>query len=338
MNSSAAWKIGQCLLISLLFVRGAAADPAAAPPAPPVGAQSAAPVVALDPDSDSGRRAEAEALRLRALQYYDAGDYEAARRDFERANQLRSSFRLLYNLGVVSLALSDPASAYDYFERCLASAGSDLPEERRSGLAQQLQVLSARTALLTIAVDTAGAIVLLDDQVIGVAPLAGPVRRNPGTLRVSARLPDGRSVSRSVGLAAGQALRLELDLIVPPPPLIYSAKVSPARQVPWAGWAATAALATGAVVAGLEALSTQRSYERSIANIGTSRAELDRLDTRTTRWSVTADTLTGAAILVGAYSLYLSLRPARTPSSASHNLKPFPIGLQADRSGLGISF
>jgi tetratricopeptide (TPR) repeat protein len=314
-------------------------QPSAAPPL-----ESSRPVsgtASADADPDAARKAEAEALRQRALSDYDAGDYAAARREFERANAVLSSFHLLYNLGVVSMALADPASAHAYFERCLAKAGNDLPEERRLEIERQLQELAARTALLYITVSSSGALVLLDEQNVGVSPLAAPVRHNPGPVRVSARLPEGRNVSQTVNLAAGQTSRVDLDFTVPAPHFEARPVAPPEHQqrhVPWAGWAATAALTTGAVVAGLEALSAQHSYERPFESIGTTRAELDRLDTRTTRWSVAADTLTGAAIVVGAYSLYLMLRDAPVTPSANNASNKFSLQLQSQRASLGIRF
>ena len=295
------------------------------------------PVLAA-PSSDAARKAEAEGLRLRALQHYDAHEYRAAREDFERANQLLPSFRLLYNLGVVSLALADAASAYDYFQRGLVLGGAELSEEKRSAIERQLQELEARTALLTVAVDTPGALVLVGDLSLGNSPLGRAIRLNPGPIRVVARLPDGRNAEKTVVLVAGQASQLGLALNAPTAILVHPTAPRPQRPLPWVGWTTTVVLATGATIAGIEALSAQHDHEQAIANIGASRAELDRLDTRATRWSVAADTLTTAAIVVGAYSLYLTLRRAPVAQSAHSTSGAFSPQLQSQRAGLTFSF
>jgi eukaryotic-like serine/threonine-protein kinase len=332
MAAKVAWAV---VVVGLACSAAAKADPlvnASATDAAP--ATSSAEVPSTPPaesDPEAARRAEAELVRLRALNYYDAGDYSAARREFERANQL------LYNLGVVSLALRDPASAYDYFQRCLAQGRQELPEDRRSELEKQLQDLSKETVLLTVTVNLPGALILIDDQRVAEAPLAAPLRRNPGTARVVARLADGRTLTRNVELVSGQAAQVNLEFAIAPPLLYPAPATRPERHVPWVGWAATAVLATGAVVAGVQAISAQNSYQTAIGSIGTSRAELDQLDAKTTRWSVTADVLTGAAVVAGAFSLYLTLRH---PPSASANsgLKNFSLQLQTQRVGLGMRF
>src|SRR4051812_27183379 len=120
MTCRAAWNTWPLLVAALLWPQSSSAQAQVNEVAPePVGAPSTETAQSPDDtDPAAARKAEADALRLRALSYYDAGDYVAARREFERANQLLPSFRLLYNLGIISLALTDAASAYGYFERC----------------------------------------------------------------------------------------------------------------------------------------------------------------------------------------------------------------------------
>jgi hypothetical protein len=322
-------------VVAMLWAGAAAAAPgnAAHDAAEPVDATSppttpAVPAVPVEP-----QKGEAEQHRQRALRFYDAGNYGAARAEFERANQLMASFRLLYNLGVVSMALGDSASAYDFFRRYLDEGGSGVPPEMRAEIELQLRDLSEHIATLVVLVDTPGAEVFVDDTPIGISPLAVPVHVNAGTRRVSARHSQRQADSQSVQLSEGETVRVRLTLAVPPP------KVQPpGRPIFWAGWATTTALAGGAVLAGLEALAAQRQYQEQRGTVGTLREELDRSNARATGWSVAADTLGGAAIVVGAYSLYMTLRHTPAQRLAVAGSGSFALRLRPNQAIVALSF
>lgn len=311
-----------------LFVVGAHAAPEDSPAA---GAAPATAPTPLPETPETARRAEAEERRQRALQFYDAGDYPAALAEFQRANQLMPSFRLLYNLGVVSLALADSASAYDYFQSYLTQGGSAVPAETRAGVQSQLRDLAAQIATLTVLIDTVGTEVFVDERSLGVSPLAGPVHVNAGSHLLSARLRGAQSVSRRLELRGGETARVELKLAI-----TRKRPIAARKTVPWVGWASTAVLAAGAGFAGLEALAAQRSYQQTFDSV-TTRPGLDRSDSRAKGWSIAADTLDGAAVVVGAYSLYLTLRhPAQQLSSLAPG--QLALHLSPGRACLGLSF
>ena len=279
-------------------------------------------------DTASARRDEAEQRRLRALAFYDSGDYAAARSEFAHANQLMPSFRLLYNLGVVSLDLADPAGAYDYFERYLAEGGELVPPETRTEVLGQLHTLAAHVVTVAIYVDTPGATVLVDENPVGVTPLARALHVNPGTRRLSVRMQSGRAQSKTLELSSGDSIRVAFTLALPPAP-----PAGPRQRIFWPGWAGTAALTAGAVFAGFEALSAQHDYQHQFDTI-TSRGELDHLDTRATRWSLAADTLASTAIIVGVYSLYMTLRRAPAQTDAANSTADFSLLSNQARAGI----
>jgi tetratricopeptide (TPR) repeat protein len=284
------------------------------------------------PEADSARKAEAEQSRLHALSLYDSGDYAGARAEFAHANQLFPSYRLLYNLGVVSLDLADPATAYDYFERFLAEGGELIPAEKRSETLEQLHQLSARVATVSVYADAPGAEVLIDERSAGTAPVV--IHVNPGAHDIRARRDGQSRRPERLQLAAGESIRVQLRLGVPaahrPSSVLHP-------QVFWPGWAGTAAFTAGAVFAGFEALSAQHEYNRRFDTIS-SRAELDRLDRNTTRWSVTADALGGAALVLGSYSLYMTLRHARTTADGANGSGKFSVQALSNQARATVSF
>lgn len=284
------------------------------------------------PGADGRRKAEAEQSRLHALNLYDSGDYAGARAEFARANQLVPSYRLLYNLGVVSLDLADPASAYGYFERFLAEGGELVPPEKRSETLNQLHELSVRIATVIVHVNAPSAEILVDERSMGTSPLA--VRLNPGTHGVRARYGRESSQTKELELRPGDSLLVELRIA---PAHARTSLGEPQRQIFWPAWAATAALTAGAAIAGFEALSAQHEYTQRFDTI-TSRGELDRLDRSAARWSITADALGGAAVVAGAYSLYLSLRHTPPRASSANGLARFSVQVLSDQARATVSF
>jgi len=298
--------------------------PALATPPPAGGASSTPPLTAplrteADDTETSPSPSEAERRYARALELYDEGAFDAALLELGRAYELAPSFRLLFNLAIVSLELHDYAGAMTFFERYLEQGGDAVSADKRAEIGTQLRELSSNVAWVRIDVNVAGAIVLVDDRQVGTTPLAAPLRLNAGLRRISARagahLPD----SRLLELAGGDHATLALTLVEPAPPPPPLVAPEPAPHVPWLAWGATAALAGGAVWSGLSALAAQRDYEDAVGQLGVTRAKLDQLDRTAFRYSIAADVLGVAALAMGGYSLYLTLD---TPDEQQINSRP----------------
>jgi hypothetical protein len=153
---------------------------------------------------------------------------------------------------------------------------------------------------------------------------------NVGTHRLWARKGQIAVEGRSFRFVGGETARVEFKLVKAAPKM-----VAPPKPVFWAGWATTAALAAGATFTGFQAMSAHHDYQETYGAIGTSRAELDQLDARATGWSVATDVLGGAAIVVAAYSIYVTLR-APTPRATSTGTATLQLGSR--HPGLSLSF
>jgi hypothetical protein len=281
------------------------------------------------------------------LKSYDDRNFDAALVEFRRAYELAPTFRILYNLGVVSLELRDYASALDYFERYLAGGVGQISSEQRSEVDQKIRDLSTHIGHVAVTVNVDGAEISVDDRVIGLAPLARPLRLNAGARRISARASGRLPDSRVIELAGGDRVQIALSLIdtwaqparAQPAPQAHAAPppLAPERKLPWLPWTGTAVLAGGAVFAGLQALVAQAAYEEKLGEAGTSRRDLDDADSKTLRWSIAADGLGIAALALGSYSLYLTLRPG-PPSTARHSAPRMELGLANGLATLRSSF
>jgi hypothetical protein len=320
--------------------RAVASDDTPAEPAP----VTAAPPSVSPPATTSGTAPDtlrdAERRYARALQLYDEGAFDAALLELQRVYELAPSFRLLYNLGIVSLKLHDAAGAMGFFERYLHDGGDAVPADTRADVTQKLRELSLSVATVSVVVNVPGATILVDDRAVGTAPLPAPLRLNAGLRRVTARAPSRPADSRVLELAGGDRTQLELWLAPANEPAPATAPSSgtpstttpsaalpagapitePPRPFPWLAWGGTLALAGAATWAGLEARSAQHDYDDKLKQVPVTRRDLDHADAVATRYSVTADVLAVSALALGGYALYLTLtrEPGReAPASAS---------------------
>ena len=294
----------------------AQAEPSPTPPPPPA--------------DISAELREASERYQRALKSYDDGNFDAALVEFRRAYELAPTFRILYNLGVVSLELRDYASALNYFERYLVDGAASISAEQRAEVETKIRDLSTHVAHLSVVVDVPGAEIAVDDRPVGVSPLAAPLRINAGARKISARASGRVPDVRVLELAGGDVTRIELNLLSPRGPIEVQPPPSaeaPARPIPWLAWGGTAILTGAAVVVGLQAVAADRDYDDALDTPGTSRKRLDEADAKATRWSVAADLLGVSALALGGYALYLTLRPAESaPEAAALELGLSPGG------------
>jgi tetratricopeptide (TPR) repeat protein len=173
-------------------------------------------VAAGAPVSDEANQEAGERFD-RGVTYFNEGDYGAALAEFLRAYELTGYWGVLYNLGQVSQGMGRKDDAMRYFQRYLAEGGAEIDaiEGRRAEVQANLDSLRGQLALLRIEVDVPGAEVLIDDEIVGTAPLADPVYLAPGPHVIVGRHPDHGSVRREVTLASDTEESVSLALAAP---------------------------------------------------------------------------------------------------------------------------
>jgi hypothetical protein len=325
------------LLADSIFAGDARAPSPVAPTSQPaernVGSRvnpSSAPAAGGLKDDVSSQLSEADERYRRAVELYDDGDYDAALHELERVYTLAPMFRVLYNLGIVCLALRDYARAMTFFERYLEEGGAAIGPDVRADVTDQLRSLSERVAFVTIEVNVAGAQVTIDDRVVGVSPMPARVRVNAGSRRISAQAPNRLPESRVVGLAGGDETIVALTL----PDLTQrpSSTVESDRPFPWLAWVSTAAFAGAAALCAVRAIGLQERYDRERGEVGVTRAELDAIDRQAFAFSIAADSLVLASLAGAGYSLYLTLWSKPAPAAPSERSPPDRLSLDL---GLG---
>lgn len=268
--------------------------------APPAKAAPAAPAPALD---------EARQRYERALELSDEGNFDAALQEFQRAYALAPSYRILFNLGLVSVSVRDYVRAIDYLTRYLAEGGAEVEESRATEVKRQIQRLQSRIATVTIVVNGTEADVSIDDVPVGKAPLPAPIRVNAGRHKITAIATGYLPANVSIEVAGSDTRTVQLAPVRALATAPAAPPKEPSRPIPWVGWGITAALAAGTAVTGGLALGAAGRYEDRQATVGTSADDLQSTYRGMRALSITSDVLLVGTVVAAGISTYLTLRP-----------------------------
>ena len=334
------------------------AKPAAeATEAPKPALESSEPIAA---GAATGEKSPSEAVVLEAKQrfdrgfeLYDEGEYPLALIEFSRAYELVPNYRVLYNIGQVCIQLGQYANARRALEDYREKGGEELSRERREAIAKDLEMLGVRTAFLLITTNVEGAEVLVDDVTVGKTPLAPALLVDAGVHRISLRHAGYQPRSARVTLAGGDEQTLALDLEPQPEekPIIIRAPIDEggSQTLMIAGWVTTGALVAGAIVTGVmgageaDELEQLRGADAGDYD-GTLPSRLKDTKSNASTLLLTSDILSGAAVVVGGLSLWITIDPLESgtppadapPSSAP--AKGVQVGYQDSQLQLRASF
>ncbi len=264
---------------------------------------------------------EARAHYDRAVQLYKEGAYDAALVEFERAYKIIPNFRILYNMGQVQFELNHFGASLKLLRRYLAE-GTDFPPGRKEEVQARITQLELRVANITVVVDVPGAVVSVDDLVVGKSPLAEPILVDIGYRRISAT-KDGKTDSNVVTVAGGDKLSVQLAVApaeVQKPIVDDSMAKKPVEtkgSFPIVPWVVTGVLAASAVTFGVLTIGKQKSLADERDNPNASRDTLDSKLKSEKTFALTTDILTAGAVVMGGISLYLTFSKPSKPSKPS---------------------
>lgn len=310
---------------------------------------TATPAWAADPDREARERYD------NAVKLYEEGAYDAALVELNRAAELRPSYKLYYNIAQVRFAMHDYAAAMDAYRQYLDKGGDKVSAQRREQVQKELATLVQRVAKLSVEVDVAGAEIYVDDVLVGTSPLTTPIIVNSGIRRVTARHPEYVPQTKRLTLAGNVQDKVAFSLArgaagenpgasatapasgaAPPTgattpstqPAPGAESTPPAAPAPhkaadrrpnsvWIGWVATGALAAGATVTGVIALSKNSSLDSARKHLDVSDAEIDSRASKVRTFAIVTDTLGAAALIAGGVSLWLTLREGSQETTAA---------------------
>jgi hypothetical protein len=329
--------------------KAAAADPKAPAPAgagaPGAAGASAAPGATPEPPKPPTPEAIAEAKQRfdRGIELYGEGDYPLALIEFNRAYELVPNYRVLYNIGQVCIQLGQYANARRALREYRERGGDELSNNRRESVAKDIEMLERRTAFLQITTNVPDAEVLVDEVVVGKTPLATPLLVDAGVHRVTVRRTGFLPKNSRVTLAGGDEQTLPLVLEVQPeekPTIVVQRPVveDDSSTLVIAGWVTTGALAAGAIVTGIMGAGEAKELKELRAadpadhnNLG---ARIDSTKSNASSLLLASDVFSGAAVIVGGLSLWLTVSP---PESAMSSQPERPAPTPA-KGGLQVGY
>lgn len=279
---------------------------ALAQPTPPTGARPEAP-------ADEGRDHFNRGVAL-----FREGDYRAALVEFRRAYAIRHNYKALYNIGQTEFEAQDCAGARTSFQKYLVKGGAEIEAGRRAEVEADVKKLDGRVAKIEIKTnaDGDGADILLDDTVIGQAPLKEPLLVSAGRRKITVQKGALPPATRFVEVAGGDTSSVTIDLVMaaepaarvgaPTPVVAEPIAPPPARTALWISLAGTGALTTGAIITGILALGAHGDAETKLATRGATATDVEAAHSKAATLGLVTDALGGAAIVMGGLTIVLA--------------------------------
>lgn len=263
------------------------------------------------------------------VDFYHEGNFRAALIEFKRAYKAAPHYKLLYNLGQVSLELQEDGPAVDYFTDYLSEGADDLSPERKLEVQDKLAKLQARLAHAVITTDQSGAEIYVDDGLVGISQLTAPVRLSVGRRRITAKKRGFITAERTLDVAAGDNLVIALELREVAPDLgkLQIANVAHTdNALSAAAWSgiATALLAGSAITLSVLTAVAQAKFDGERER-QTSAPRLQDLRDDTKHKALGADIAWGATIAAAGVTTLLLLVNGRSERAPTDDHKPGAI-------------
>jgi hypothetical protein len=183
-------------------------------PAKPAASASASASVSAGPMPLSG------SLSVAAKQDYEAakllyadGDFMGALLKFKSAHEQSGDARLLWNMGACEKNLRHYARVMTLARRYLDEGGALLTDSDRQEARDLIATVEGFTAGLKLNVSEEGAEVFVDDEPVGISPLAAPVVVDIGVRRIRVKKPGFVEYSASTPVGGSKEVPIEVRLV-----------------------------------------------------------------------------------------------------------------------------
>jgi hypothetical protein len=154
----------------------------------------------------------------RGVVFYDESDYAAALVEFKRAYTLAPTWQVLFNIGQAYFQIRNYAQALVTLSRFLDEGQDRVPEARRTTVEAERADLANRVGHANIQSNRPGATITIDDDEVGVTPLAAPILVSVGLRKVKAVAPGKAPVEEEVSVSAGDTVDVRLEFPEDSPP------------------------------------------------------------------------------------------------------------------------
>jgi PEGA domain len=280
----------------------------------------------------------------RGVALFGEADYKSAVVEFKRAYALAPNAQVLYNIGETEFQLQDYAAALLTFQRFLVDAAPADPQ--RPEVERNVRVLRTRVGHLRIVTVPAEADVAIDGHPIGKTPFPDSVLVSIGQRQVTASFAGRPPMSRWIDIAADDDASVMIQLPAPQgstaapralstPPPAHDGGGATLRLV---GWITTGVLAAGAVTFGI--LAVQQSSELATARntYPVQPSTLTNESSLASTYSILADSLGAAALVVGGITLFSTVTSGPASSSAHGGAGGLRVGIGPGSARVDVTF
>ncbi len=157
--------------------------------------------------------AAARAHFERGYAFAQSGDFEQAISEFELAYATSPHFSVLFNLGQAYGASGRVVDAGRTLRSYLELGGDAIDAEQRRRTDELIAYYARRIGRIACSGLPKGAIVSLDGEELGTAPLAAPLEAGAGRHAISIRAPGYEPLVRTVEVKSGETTELRLALV-----------------------------------------------------------------------------------------------------------------------------
>jgi hypothetical protein len=158
-----------------------------------------------------GAEEEARKHFDRGIELYEQGRFDQAAVAFERAYEIKPSYRILYNIGQVENELGHYAAALQAYRGYILQGSGDVPPEREAKVKAEIERLTTLVGQITVEGAKTGAIVLVDKEERGRVPLDGPIPVDLGKHEVTIELEGEKVHERVVKVAGGETVVVTVE-------------------------------------------------------------------------------------------------------------------------------
>jgi len=186
----------------------APAAPAAAPAAAPQAPAAGQPPKPLSESLPSLAKAEYEGGKI----LYGDKDYASAIAKFQRAYELSSDPRLLFNIAVCQKNLRKYSKMLATVRRYLEDGAALLSADDKAQAQEIVKTVEAFVSELKLTVDEKDAEVFVDDEKVGITPLVGPTFVDVGVRKIKVSKKGYKDAIVSKQVPGGGAIAVDVRL------------------------------------------------------------------------------------------------------------------------------
>ncbi len=309
---------------------------------------------AKKPEPTKAQKDEASERFKKGVALHAEGNLDAALIEFNRAYDLAPNYRVLYNIGVVYRDMKDYAASLSTFEKYLVEGGKQIDAKRRTEVEKEIATLKKLVSSVKVTVSVDGAKVYVDEKEVGTSPLDKPLVVNAGKRKISATKDGMLPASKSLDVAGGDTLEVELKLAeveevkpvvapAPPPPAPPPPPPTPSKftTLSWVGLGVAAGFAIGAGVTGAMAMGASKDLESERFVGDTPNGSAADQQSKVKTLALVTDVLIGAAIVTAGITIGLTLSRDPKPEPQTGKLPrvtDLKVGVGLGSISLGGAF